>query len=63
VDLCHQGRVDEAGAVVELVVRPARVFLRESLADRVVLAREEGVQKRESEPEVACDACEIHKRV
>ena len=63
VDLRHQGGVDQAGAVVELVVRPVRVLLGEPVADRVVLAGEERVQERQPEPEVAGDAGEVDERL
>jgi hypothetical protein len=59
VDLRHQRGVDEARAVVKLVVRPARVLTEKAVADRVVLAREERVQEREAEPEVAGDAGQV----
>ncbi len=59
VDLRHQGGVDQARALVELVVGPARVLGLQAVADRVVLVREDRVQQRQAEPEVAGDAGQV----
>ena len=63
VDLRHQRRRDQARLLEELVVRPVAMLGGQPVGDRVVLAREERVQEREPEPEVAGDAGEVELRV
>ena len=50
VDLGHHRGVDQPGRLEQRLVVPGRVALRQQVADRVVLAREEGVQQRRARP-------------
>ena len=63
VDLGHQGGDDEPRPVEELIVLEARMGRVQVVADRVVLAHEERMQKREPDPEVPGHAGEIDVRL
>lgn len=63
MDLRHERRVDEPGTVVDLAVGPGRVLGPQTVADRVVLERKEGVEEPKAQPEVASDARKIDEFV
>ena len=52
VDLGHQGPVDQARRLEQLVVRPGRALAAQAVADGVVLQGEEGVQEPQADPPV-----------
>ena len=52
VDLGHQRGVDQPGFAEELLVVPVGVLVREQVADRVVLQREQRVEHRQTDPPV-----------
>ena len=60
VDLGHQRRVDQLGLAIQLLVVPARVLVREQIADVVVLQREQRVEHRQADPPVVGEAGEVH---
>jgi hypothetical protein len=59
VDLRHQRRVHETGLLVERLVVEVAVLRVQVVADRVVLAHEQRVEKGEADPEVARDALQV----
>ena len=63
VDLCHHGRGDQPGLVVELVVAPVPVFPTQRVADRVVLADEERMEEAEADPEIPAGAHRVEERI
>jgi hypothetical protein len=59
VDLGQQGSVNQSRAIEYVVVRPGWKLRRQTIADGVVLEREQVVQQAQADPVVTVDAGQI----